>query len=147
MYVGLTSSKDKLYALFCALPFFQLYLCLYLATYSQFWSQYCALFLAGLGNWLTHATGHLNLMSSSKSKYHPTFADPFIFCAILYADNRRMLPPEQLVAAYLTLIATRTVLYVLFMRSMVIQICDYCQIPFIRVKQDFMPKVEDKKKK
>lgn len=32
LYIGFTASKDKLYAAFCALPFFQLYLCLILAS-------------------------------------------------------------------------------------------------------------------
>lgn len=148
LYIGFTASKDKFYAIMTALPFFQLYLCLILASqFSQFWTEYCALFLFGFGNWLTHATGYLNLMSSSKSQYSPTFVDPFVFCLILYADHTRMAPPAQIAAAYITLIVFRAICYLLFMRSMVNQICEYCQIPFIRVKQDMVPmKVEYKKK-
>lgn len=38
-YQGFTQSKDKLYAAICTLPFFQLYLCMILASqFSQFWT-------------------------------------------------------------------------------------------------------------
>lgn len=147
MWIGFNASKDKLYAILCALPFFQLYVCLFLASqYSQFWTEYCALFLFGFGNWLTHVTGYLNLMSSSKSKFNPLFADPFVFCVILYADHLRLVPAYQLAFAYIFMIILRMTLYILFMRSMIVQICDYCKIPFIRVKQDLKPREDDKKR-
>lgn len=135
LYLGFTNSKNKAYALLCALPFFQLYVCVFLAAYfSQFWTDYCALFLFGLGNWLTHVTGYLNLMSSAKSDFNPMFADPFIFCGLVYADYYSLLPRDVLAKAYLSLIFVRLMLYVLFMRGMIVQICDYCNIPFLRVK-------------
>lgn len=117
------------------LPFWQIYICLFLAgCYSQFWEEYCALFLLGFGNWLTNVTGYLNLMSSAKSTYNPIFVDPFVFGGLLYADCNRLLPRDVLAKAYLSMIAIRFLLYVLFMRKMIVQICDYCDIPFLRVK-------------
>lgn len=147
LYIGYNASKDKVYAVMTALPFFLLYVCLILAAlYSQFWTEYCAIFLFGFGNWLTHATGYLNLMSSSQSRYSPAFVDPLIFCLILYADYNNLLPTAQLAMAYIILIVFRAICYLVFMRSMINQICDYCNIPFIRVKQDMVPmKMEYKK--
>lgn len=85
--IGFSNSKDKAYALLCALPFFKLFTLMFLASaYSQFWNNYVALFLYGFGSWLTHVTGYLNLMSSAKSKYNPVFVDPFVFLALLYID-------------------------------------------------------------
>lgn len=121
------------------LPFWQIYACLFLAAfYSQFWDEYCALFLLGFGNWMTHVTGYLNLMSSAKSQYNPIFVDPFVFGGLLYADSNRLLPRDVLAKAYLSMIAVRFLLYILFMRKMIVQICDYCDIPFLRVKQDYV---------
>lgn len=127
LYKGFMASKDKAYAAMAALPFFQLYLCLVLASqFSQFWTEYCALFLFGFGNWLTNTTGYYNLMSSSKSKVKPIFVDPIVFCVILYADYTRMLPPQYVALAYVLMIVVRLSLYILFLRSMILQICDFC---------------------
>lgn len=45
LYEGYKNSKDKLYAVLCAIPFFQLIALMYLASvYSQFWHGYTAIF-------------------------------------------------------------------------------------------------------
>jgi hypothetical protein len=120
LYYGLTGAKDKMYALLCMLPVFQLFAAIYLASaYSQFWKEYCTIFMYAFGNSLTHVTGYFNLMSSSKTKFNPVFADFWIFLAILYVDHNRLAPREQIVMAYIAMIIVRTILYILFLRSMI----------------------------
>ena len=100
----------------------------------------------GFGNSLTHVTGYLNLMSSSKAKFNPIFVDSLIFVMILYVDAHSMAPRQQIAAAYFALIAFRSVQYFLFLRSMISQICDYLDIPFITVKQNYVSKKNTGKK-
>lgn len=90
----------------------------------------------GTGMLITNMTGNFNLRSSSGSKFNPLYSDPFVFAGILYCDYHRLFEPKMIAAAYGLLVLKRVILYFLFMRGMVIQICDYLCIPFLRVKQE-----------
>ena len=104
-YLGFSASKEKLHALLCFLPYFQIPSILYLASeYSQFWKEYVACFMFGVGMLITNMTGNLNLKSSAKVKYNPIYLDPFIFVAILYMDYNRLMEPKVLAVAYVLLV-------------------------------------------
>lgn len=99
-------------------PFFYVIGILILASwYSQFWAEYPTFFLIGIGMLITHMTGNLNLNSCCLKKYNPFYADPFIFCGILYFDHNRLLHPAALAGLYLALVAQRSLQYFLFMRG------------------------------
>lgn len=126
------------------IPVFQLLAVIYLTSqYSQLWKEYCTVFMYAFGNSLTHVTGYFNLMSSSKTKFNPIFMDFFIFLGLLYADHNRLIPREQLIMAYISMVVVRTILYLLFLKSMISQICEHLQIPFVHVKQGYDPKKKD----
>ena len=87
------------------LPFAYVWIILLLASnYSQFWHQYPSVFVFGVGIMLTNMTGNLNLKSCVLVKYNSIYPDPFIFCAILYADYNQLVEPSVLVGAYVLLI-------------------------------------------
>lgn len=61
---GYQGAKDKLHAIACTIPFFTILLILYTASiYSQFWTEYVACFIWGVGMLMTNMTGNLNLRS------------------------------------------------------------------------------------
>jgi len=137
-YFGWLAAKDKTHALFCMLPFFQVLIITWLAfTYSQFWAEYSICFIFGVGMLITNMTGNLNLKSCAGVKYNPIYIDPFIFCAILYADHNRLLERQILMAMYCLLVLERIIMYFLFVRNMVSQLCEFLEIPFITVKQAY----------
>lgn len=107
----------------------------YLASiHSQFWDEYPCMFLFLVGILITHVTGSFNLASSAKYKFNPFFMDVLVFLTILYADANKKISSNSLMMSYLAMIAVRAVLYLRFMANMVTQICEYMQIPFVRVK-------------
>lgn len=137
-YVGFINSANKCYAFCCMLPFIYIQGMIYLASiYSQFWSEYPSMFLFGVGILITNVTGSFNLASSAKYKFNPFFVDVLIFFVILYLDYSKKVKQQQLIAAYFTLIIARFIMYIGFMANMIKQVCNYMNIPFIRVKQDF----------
>lgn len=48
---------------------------------------------------------------------------------------------------YVTLIMIRSILYISFMRSIISQICDYCDLPFLMLKEDYFKLRDETKKK
>ena len=133
--IGFDAAEDKTHAFMCMIPGFQIIGMIVLASYSQFWDQYCILFIYGAGNLLTMMTGNMNLRTCAGMRYNPWYLDPPVFLAILYCDTHRLFPKEYIALAYLLLVINRTARYFLFLRSIIVQLCDYLQIPFIRVKQ------------
>jgi len=71
--------------------------------------------------------------------------DPFVFVGILFVDHNRMIDPKFIAAAYILLVVNRTFQYVSFLKSMADQICDYCELPFLVVKQGWTPPKKAKK--
>ena len=63
-WIGFQAAENKVHALFCMLPFFQVCGILTLASqYSQFWYSHNAFFIFGVGMLITSMTGNLNLKS------------------------------------------------------------------------------------
>lgn len=89
------------------------------AWYSQFWQDYCILFIYGAGNLLTMMTGNMNLRTCAGMDYNPFYLDPPVFLAILYCDHNRLMPPNYLALAYLVLVVNRTFRYFMFLRSII----------------------------
>ena len=90
---------------------------------------------------ITHMTGNLNLNSCCLKKYNPFYADPLVFCAILYCDSNRLLEPAVLAAMYLALVAQRSLQYFLFMRGTINQLCEHLDIPFLETKQVYLKRL------
>ena len=76
-------------------------------------------------------------------KYNPIYIDPFIFLVILYFDYNRLADTKYVALAYIALVVERCIMYVLFMKGTIDQLCEHLCIPFIRVKQK---KVDSSKK-
>ena len=114
---------------------------LYLASvFSQFWEEYVILFLFGVGMLITSMTGSLNLASTAGFKYNPHYWDPYVFLVVLAIDYNQAVDKSIIAWMYISLVAIRIVLYLIFMRSMAYQICDHLDIPFLTVKQGYRSK-------
>lgn len=136
LYLGFRRSKNKVHAALCMIPFFQCILSILAAQHlSQFWDEYRAFFVMYAGVVLTAQTANLNLMSMARVDFEPLYLDPLFYAAVMYADYTRAVEPKMLVAAYTTLLVVRTVCYLLFMRSVINQICAHLNIPFVTVIQ------------
>ena len=68
---------------------------------------------------ITSMTGNLNLRSCAKAKYNPWYADPFLFCGILYLDYNRTFEAKYIAALYICLIIERMISYARFMINMI----------------------------
>ena len=101
--------------------------------YSTLYAEYSAFFLTYSGALLSAMTAQLNLKSSAGMKYNPIYGDPFAFAAILYVDANGLASPELLKAAYVSLLLVRVGMYIAFMRSVIVQVCDHLKIPFLTV--------------
>lgn len=145
-YLGYKGSKDKMYAILLMWPFFQFIILMFLASsFSQFWEKYNVLFMVGFGFIQTHMTTYLNLMSCAQSKMNSFIIDPVLFVIVLYFDYFRILEPKIVAVLYIILMIYRFVRYCLFFKSICDQICDYCQIPLLQVKQGWTPPGKGKK--
>jgi hypothetical protein len=96
--------------------------------------------MLGVGMLITNITGNLNLKSSAKMRLNPYYLDPFVFIIILILDANRLVESDYLKLAYMSILTNRFYQYVFFIRGMIEQICDYMDIPFLRVKQDYKSK-------
>ena len=134
-YYGLSNAEDKMYAVMCILPFIYCNAMIIGAwMFSQFWEQYAILFIMGVGMLITNVTGNFNLKSSAKMRLFPVYLDPLVFAGVLFCDYNRLIDKEYLMAAYVNLLINRTCQYMLFMKGMITQICEYMDLPFLTVK-------------
>jgi len=122
-------------------PYICINVMLYLASkYSQLWDEYVVVFLLLIGLLITNITGNLNLKSSARMRLNPVYLDPFVFCLVLYFDYNRLLPLNLIKLMYVGIMVNRLVSYVLFVKGMVDQICEFLDIPFLIVKADYVSK-------
>jgi hypothetical protein len=129
---GFEAAKDKQIAFECMLPYFWLNSMFILSCwYSQFWKEYNLWFVFYIGILLANMTGNLNLKGCARMRYNPYYFDPPVFCLILYLDYNRVFESETIKYMYIALAVQRLVLYILFLKSLIVQICDYLDIPFI----------------
>jgi hypothetical protein len=111
---------------------------LYLASIlSNFWNDYAILFLFGVGMLITNMTGNLNLASTAEIKFNPHFYDPYVFVIVLIIDHLELLPLNIVAMIYILMVVVRIILYLVFMDSVVTQLCDYMDLPFLTVKQGY----------
>lgn len=116
-------------------PFFQLNLMFVLvAKYSRLWEDYTLWFLFYIGVLITSMTGNLNVKGCASMKYNPIYIDPILFVIILYIDYNQILDIEIVKYLYIWLCVQRLILYFLFLRSVIIQLCDYLDLPFLMTK-------------
>ena len=74
---------------------------------------------------LTSYTAHINLASCAGYDYFPYYFDPILYWIILTVDATKMAPRYYILCAYLGLAILRTLLYIIFMRSISYQICEH----------------------
>ena len=91
-------------------------------------------FIFYIGVLITSMTGNMNVKGCASLKYNPIYIDPFLFVAILYVDYNQLLSAQVVAGLYVWLTLQRLVLYILFLRSVISQLCDYLDIPFIVTK-------------
>ena len=87
---------------------------------------------------ITNMTGNLNLKACAQQRYNPIYLDTFIFPAILYLDYNRVFDSHVIGGMYIYMVVQRITLYMLFLNSIITQLCDYLDIPFIQVKQNYV---------
>mmetsp|Transcript_16009 Transcript_16009/g.15414 ORF Transcript_16009/g.15414 Transcript_16009/m.15414 type:complete len:190 (-) Transcript_16009:9-578(-) len=131
---GFLGATDKVKAFKCLIPIIQVYLLIYLITYSQFFDEAVSLFLAGIGLYLTYVAGFLNMASTADIPFPYHYADPYIFLVILYLDSNKILPRETLLILYAIQFTIILIKYLYFMYRMVKQLTEFLKIYFLRVK-------------
>ena len=104
-YKGYLDASDKVHALVCMIPYFQINFMLFLASqYSQFWKEYPVWFVFGAGMLITNMTGNLNLRSCAKMRYNPFYIDTIIFAVILYLDYNRVFERNIIAGLYVYMV-------------------------------------------
>jgi hypothetical protein len=63
--------------------------------------RYPALFLIGIGFWMTYCCSYLNLSSTSKRRFDPVYYDPFMFFALVAMEVYGVVSPDVLLSLYL----------------------------------------------
>ena len=82
-------------------------------------------------------TGNLNVKGCAGMKFNPIYADPFLFVAILYLDHTQTFKRDTIAGLYIWLCVQRLVLYFSFLSSVINQLCEYLNIPFLQTKQQW----------
>ena len=130
--LGAKNAKDALTKLF---PYIQIYALVFLSVKSQFFETAPLLFFIGLGLFQTYIAGLLNIASTAGIEFSYFHLEPMIYLVLLYLDNQRILQPQQLIGSYALLTFVVFVKYCLFIRSIIVQLTAYLNIPFLKVKQ------------
>jgi hypothetical protein len=65
IFHGFMGAKSKVDAMKKLFPYIQIYVLTLLSGYSQFFNQYCVLFLVSLGIFQTYIAGLLNIASTA----------------------------------------------------------------------------------
>jgi hypothetical protein len=107
---------------------------MYCSTWSRFWETNALLFIVINGLFLLYANGILNLTTVAGIRFSWFFVEPFMFIALLLADNLNILKDQQAVMLYVAFFAWLMVKYLLFMWSLIDQICTYMGLRFLHVK-------------
>lgn len=132
---GYIGAQDKTRALKCLVPYVQVYLLIWLGTYSRFYEQATLLFFAGLGLFQTYVAGLLNISSTAKIEFQYLYWEPIAYAIILYLDATRVIQSDMVVIGlYAALVTIIFVKYCLFLESMISQLTRYLGIKLLRVK-------------
>jgi hypothetical protein len=83
---GYLGAKDKSKAFQCLVPYIQVYVLIYLMSFSRFYYSSSLLFFAGLGLFQTYVAGLLNIASTAEIAFPYLYWEPFVAALILIAD-------------------------------------------------------------
>ncbi len=108
---------------------------MYTSTWSRFWEKHALWFIVINGIYLLYANGIFNLCTVAGRKYPWFFFEPIVYVGLLCADNHHMLKDSQCAMLYFAYGCWISVKYLLFMQSIVVQICTYLGIRFLHVKK------------
>jgi len=134
IYYGFVGASDKLYALYCLVPYIQIYILVFCTSYSQFFDSACLLLLAGIGIWQTYVVAYLNLSSIASLKVSNFFYDPILYSILLTCDIFRLIPANTLIILYTVLIIVITLKYLMLITSVCNQLTTFLGISLLRVK-------------
>lgn len=87
------------------------------------------------GVFLLYANGILNLCTVAGRRYPWFFFEPIAYIGLLSADNHHLFKDQQCAMLYVAYGCWISVKYLLFMHSIVDQICTYLGIRFLHVKK------------
>jgi hypothetical protein len=133
--VGFLAAKNKLEALIIMQHYFHLHFALVIAyKFSPLFLEAPALFLLGIGMWMTYCCSYLNISSTSKCRFDPVFYDPFIFFAFVALENQQVLPKEVMIGLYSVQAVLIVIKYMRFIAYIINQLTEYLDIKLLWVK-------------
>jgi hypothetical protein len=116
-------------------PYIQVYVLIFLATYSRFYDTAPLLFYAGLGLFQTYVAGLLNIASTAQISFPYIYWEPVVYAGLLIADATRFIASDStLISLYALLAMVVFVKYSLFMHAMITQLTKFLGIRLLRVK-------------
>ena len=95
------------------------------------------------GLYLTFVTGHFNLNSTANMHFDYIFYEPILLLIFIFVDYVMPITEESnkiVVGLYMVFMLQTFIKYILFMRSVVKQVCAHLDIPFLTV---FKAKVKE----
>lgn len=90
--------------------------------------------MTGLGLYMTLITGKLNVCTCAGLEYPCFYPEPWIFQGIIFLEIYGYVSQSTIGILYGILLLVILVKYLLFMSSVVTQLCNYLGINFITVK-------------
>ena len=137
---GFLGASSKQRAFLALVPYLQVYLLIYVSTFSQFYKQYPLLFYAGLGLFQTYVAGLLNIASTAQIKFPWFYWEPLVYAGLIWADYTRIMGGDKVAIGYGLLVAVVMVKYVAFLWSMITQLTKHLGIHLLRVKEKTVDK-------
>jgi hypothetical protein len=131
---GFWGAKSKVRAFQCLIPYIQIYVLIYITSFSQFYEKAALLFFAGLGLFQTYVAGLLNISSTAKVRFPFLYWEPGVYIFLLYLDIMRLVQSEILLAGYCILIFIVLLEYIMFLQSMISSLTKYLGIKLLKVK-------------
>ena len=135
IFHGFMGAQDKKKAFLCLVPYLQVYLLIWLGTYSRFYESATLLFFAGLGLFQTYVAGLLNISSTAKIDFPFFYWEPIVYMIVLYLDATRIIQSDLvLIGIYVAIVLVVFVKYCYFLDSMIRQLTKYLGIKLLKVK-------------
>ena len=132
------------------IPYAQFFVMLFASSYSRFWAASPFWFISLNGLYLTYVTAIFNLNSTGRMRFDYWYMEPLTYLCLVGMDRLSIKYTEMntlLMCLYIAFAAVTFLKYILFMTSVVNQLCSFLGIRFIRVKDKAPAKVASKKDK
>ena len=133
---GIFAAENKLHAFAVMVPFIQSLAALVVLFWSPSFHAYPALFLGGVGIFLTYVTGWLNICCTAQIPFPTFYVEPYIFAILFGLEFTQQLPRDQTYLFYSVLGLTILVKYLRFMTYVVSTLCEKLNIRLLTVKPE-----------